>query len=199
MAEEQKDQNPADLPPDESLEAAEQNAGPGDDRVAELEKQLAEAQAKADANWNEYLRSRAEMENQRKRAQRDVEQARKFAIERFANDLLGVIDSLEMGISAADEGADVEKLKEGSQLTLKMMQQVMERHELQPLEPKGEKFDPEKHEAMAMQESADHDPNTIMHVVQKGYLLKDRLLRPAMVVVAKAPASPPGSQIDDQA
>ncbi|MBA1146412.1 nucleotide exchange factor GrpE [Ectothiorhodospiraceae bacterium WFHF3C12] len=167
--------------------------------VAELRQQLEEARTKAEENWNQFLRARAELENVRRRAERDVEQAHKYAIEKLATELLSVKDSLEMGVQAANEpGADVAKLREGSELTLKMMNQLMERFSIKPMNPQGEKFDPELHEAMAAQESAEHDPNTVIHVVQKGYVLHDRLLRPAMVIVAK-PGNGSGGGIDEQA
>lgn len=173
--------------------------GNGDARVAELQQQLAEARQKADDNWNQFLRSRAELENSRRRAERDVEQAHKFALEKFAADLLGVRDSLELGVKAAHEpGADLGKLREGMDLTLRMLKQAMEKYHIVELDPQGQKFDPAKHEAMAAQESAEHDPNTVLHVVQKGYLLNDRLLRPAMVIVSKG--GPQGSgRIDEKA
>lgn len=190
----------------ESPDAGEQpepqpadEAAAGEDGAGELREQLAQARAKAEENWNQFLRARAELENVRRRAERDVEQAHKYAIEKLASELLSVKDSLEMGVQAANEpGADVTKLREGSELTLKMMNQLMERFEIKPMNPQGEKFDPELHEAMAAQESAEHDPNTVIHVVQKGYLLHDRLLRPAMVIVAK-PGSGSGGGIDEQA
>lgn len=151
-----------------------------------IEAQLAQAQEKAEANWQEFLRARAEMENIKRRASMDVEKARKFALEKFSTELLGVVDSLEMGIKAADEdNADVEKLREGSELTLKLLQQALGRFSVEALDPLGERFNPEFHEAMAMQPSPDHEPNTVLNVVQKGYTLNGRLIRPAMVVVAK--------------
>ncbi|RFA28237.1 nucleotide exchange factor GrpE [Alkalilimnicola ehrlichii] len=166
----------------------------------ELAKQLAEAEQKAEENWNNFLRARAELENVRRRSERELEQAHKYGVEKIAADLLPVKDSLEMGIAAAlDEHADVEKLREGQELTLKMLEQVFERFSVEEVNPQGERFDPEKHEAMAAQESPDHEPNTVMHVVQKGYLLNDRVLRPAMVVVSKAASQGPGGQIDDKA
>lgn len=180
--------------------AAEEDSGTeSSESVSELKAQLAEARKEAEENWNQFLRARAELENVRRRAERDVEQAHKYAIEKLASELLSVKDSLEMGVQAANEpGADVAKLREGSELTLKMMNQLMERFEIKPMNPQGEKFDPELHEAMAAQESAEHDPNTVIHVVQKGYLLHDRLLRPAMVIVAK-PGGGAGGGTDEQA
>lgn len=143
---------------------------------------LAELQAKADENWERYMRAAAETENVRKRSTRDVENAHKFALERFGKELLGVKDTLEMGLAA--EGASVESLIEGSDATLKMFGSVLERFGIVEIDPAGEPFDPEFHEAISMQPSADVEPNSVLTVVQKGYTLNGRLLRPAMVIVA---------------
>lgn len=156
-----------------------------DDPAAALEA----AEAKAAENWDRYLRAAAEVENVRKRAGRDVEKARKFALEAFGRDLLAVKDSLEMGIQAA-ENADAESLLEGKEATLKLLAQTFERYGIEELDPVGEPFNPEHHEAMTMQPSADAEPGSVLAVVQKGYLLNGRLLRPAMVVVAAEPADP---------
>ena len=149
---------------------------------------LAVAEARADENWNRYLRAAAETENVRKRAVRDVENARKFALESFGRDILAVKDSLEMGIQAA-ETADVETLLEGKEATLKVLATTLERFGIQEVNPEGEPFDPELHEAMTMQPSADVEPGSVLTVIQKGYSLNGRLLRPAMVVVAAEAAT----------
>jgi len=143
---------------------------------------LAELQAKADENWERYVRASAETENVRKRAARDVENAHKFALERFGKELLGVKDTLEMGVAA--DGASVESLIEGSNATLKMLGSVLERFGIVEIDPEGEPFDPEFHEAISMQPSDEVEPNSVLKVVQKGYTLNGRLLRPAMVIVA---------------
>lgn len=148
---------------------------------------LAELQAIADENWDRYLRASAELENVRKRAARDVENAHKFAIERFTADLLAVRDSLELALQAGEE-ASVESLLEGSETTLKLLASVMQRFGVEELDPLGEPFDPERHEAMTMQPSADAEPGSILAVFQKGYALNGRLLRPARVVVAAEPS-----------
>lgn len=158
----------------------------GHDELESLQQQLEQALAKAEENWNRYLGALAEMENIRKRAERERDAARKFALEKFVNELLPVRDSLEMGLAAAREKHDLDKLMEGTELTLKMLAAVMEKSGVTELDPKGEKFDPQRHEAMAMQPSAQAEPNTVLQVIQKGYLLNDRLVRPAMVIVAKA-------------
>ncbi len=193
-----KDQKPQDQekeqdvageqrPQEQAADAAEQVEESGTEgRVQELEAELEAARAKAEENWNEFLRSRAELENVRRRMERDVAQARKYGVEKLATELLSVRDSLEMGLSAAREAnADVAKLTEGTELTLKMLTQAMEKFDISEVHPLGQKFSPEEHEAMAMQPSAEHAPNTVIHVVQKGYKLNDRLLRPAMVVVSR--------------
>lgn len=143
-------------------------------------------QALADENWDKYLRAVAELENVRKRAARDMENARKFALERFATELLAVRDSLEMGLQAAEE-ANAADIIEGSKATLKQLSTTMERFGVTEVDPQGEPFDPTLHEAMTMQQSAEVEPNTVLTVFQKGYTLNGRLLRPARVVVAAAP------------
>jgi len=154
-----------------------------------LEAALAEAQAQAEENWNQFLRARAEIENLRRRAEQDVATAKQKSLEKLASEVLSVKDSLEMGLAAAnEEGADVAKLTEGSELTLRMFNQVLEKFSIVEVNPEGERFDPEAHEAMAAQEAGDVEPNTVINVMQKGYRLGDRLLRPAMVIVSKAPS-----------
>lgn len=154
--------------------------------VEEMGSVLEDARAKADEHWNEALRLRAEMDNLRKRQVRDLENAHKFALDKIANELLGVRDSLELGVEAAQaEEADVNALREGSELTLKMLAQVMEKFNIIQLNPEGEKFNPELHQAITMIEVPGAEANTVINVYQKGYTLNDRLIRPASVVVAK--------------
>lgn len=156
---------------------------PGDD----LEVQLAAATAEAQDFKDRFLRSEAELENVRKRSEREIVKARRFALEKFAGDLLGVLDSLDMGQQAANqEGASLESVREGAELTLKMFIDTLTKHGVEQIDPTGEKFDPDEHEAMVMQPSADAEPNTVLDTFQKGYKLNDRVLRPARVVVAKA-------------
>jgi molecular chaperone GrpE len=152
----------------------------------QLQAQIAGLQAKADDHWDRLLRTQAEMENLRKRSQRDVENAHKFALEGFASELLGVRDSLEMGLSAASrEDGGVTSIREGIELTLKLLTQAMDKNNVIEINPLGEKFDPEHHQAMNMLEDQNAAPNTVVMVIQKGYLLNGRLLRPALVSVAK--------------
>ena len=153
------------------------------DPAAELEA----AQKKADENWDRYLRAAAETENVRKRAARDVENARRFALENFSKELLTVKDSLEMGLEAS-ASADVDSLREGSEATLKLLATTLERFGIEEVDPLGEPFDPELHEAMTVQPSAEAEPGSVLTVIQKGYSLNGRLLRPARVIVAAEPA-----------
>lgn len=149
-----------------------------------LQAALAAAEARAAEHKDLYLRALAEVENVRKRAARDIEQAHKFAIDRFANDLIGVKDSLELGL--ASEGS-VEALRAGTEATLKLLAKAFENAGLVEIDPAGQPFNPEFHEAMAMQPSAEQPPNTVAQVVQKGYQLNGRLLRPARVIVTREP------------
>ena len=152
-----------------------------------LEKQLEDAKAQAADNLDQLMRTRAEMENIRRRSEKDVSSARKFALEKFAQELLPVIDSMEMGVAAAqDESADVAKLREGTEMTLKMFETAIEKFGIKGVHPHGEAFNPEHHQAMTMIDSPEHEPNTVIDVMQKGYLLNERLVRPAMVVVSSA-------------
>ncbi|NOZ54478.1 MAG: nucleotide exchange factor GrpE [Gammaproteobacteria bacterium] len=157
-----------------------------DTDVEVLSANLLKAEETAEKHWNDLLRARAELDNVRRRAERDVENAHKYAVEKFVQELLPVIDSLEMGLIAANsENADIEKLKEGTELTLKLFFDCVQKFGVQVTNPVGEIFDPEFHQAMSMQESNEHKPNTVLAVMQKGYLLHGRLARPAMVVVSK--------------
>lgn len=146
--------------------------------VEELKARLAEKE-------EELLRMAAEMQNVRHRAERDVESARKFALERFVEGLLPVVDSLELGIEAAGkENATLEKIREGDEMTLKMLIQTLEKFGVKAIHPVGERFDPDHHQAISLQPH-EGDPDQVIDVMQKGYLLKDRVVRPAMVVVSK--------------
>jgi molecular chaperone GrpE len=147
---------------------------------------LAAAEAKASENWNSYLRAVAELENYRKRMDRELENARKYAIERFAQELVSVADSLEAGINAgtANSGS---ALLEGSTATLKQLLRAFDKAGIKLIDPQGQPFDPAWHEAMVAQESRDAPANTVLSVIQKGYSLNGRLLRPARVIVSKAP------------
>ena len=169
----------------EDLDAVTEEMQKDADDSADIQAQLDAALKKAEENYELYMRSQAELENTKRRADKNVENAHKFALEKFSLELLAVKDSLELGLSADD--ADASKLKEGTELTLKMLTQVLEKFSIYAVDPLGETFDPNLHQAMSMQESSEHEPNTVIAVMQKGYILNDRLLRPAMVMVSKAP------------
>lgn len=171
-----------DLPNDRPEEDVAQDIELAENGADTAADPLAELQAKADENWDSYLRAAAETENVRKRARRDVENAHKFALENFSRELLAVKDSLEMGIQAADK-ADADALLAGKEATLKLLATTLERFGVEEHDPAGEPFDPEFHEAMTMQPSEDLEPGSVLTVIQKGYSLNGRLLRPAMVVV----------------
>lgn len=186
----------------EEVEAAGASAETGAE--SELHALLEDARTKADEHWNQCLRLQAELDNLRKRNQRDLESAHKYALEKFAGELLPVRDSLEMGIAAAAQGQNIDpaKLIEGSELTLKMLGSVMEKFGITEVNPQGERFNPQFHEAMSIQPRTDVEPNTVVTVVQKGYLLNDRLIRPAMVIVSKAAPGAeagPGGGVDVRA
>jgi molecular chaperone GrpE len=171
--------------PEEDAEEAEERAAEPEAESSDAGEAdpLADLQATADEHWNKYIRAAAELENVRKRAERDVEKAHKYALERFAGDLLAVCDSLDMALATEGE-VSAETLKEGSEATLKLLMSTLLRYGIEVVDPLGEPFDPELHEAMTMQPSADAEPGSVLTVFQKGYSLNGRLLRPARVVVA---------------
>ena len=153
----------------------------------EMQLLLEDERAKADEHWNQLVRARAELDNLRKRQARELENAHKYALERFVNELLPVRDSMELGLSAASaEGADLATLIEGTELTLKLLSDAMEKFEIVQIDPQGEPFNHDLHQAMSMQPRSDVPPNTVVAVVQKGYTLNGRLVRPAMVMVSQA-------------
>jgi len=154
----------------------------------ELARLLEEARAQADEHWDKVVRAQAEMDNLKKRHQRELEQAHKFGLEKFVAELLGVWDSLELGYNAAKESQDIEKLLEGTELTLKMLKDAMAKFGVEQIDPQGQPFDPEQHQAMQVVERDDVAPNTVVEVIQKGYSLNGRLVRPALVMVSKSPA-----------
>lgn len=176
---------------DDTIEQSAAEGGePGQDSAEEnndvesLKQALAEARTKVDDYWQRVLRAEADQDNTRKRAARDVESAHKYALEKFVSDLLPVVDSLEMGLVAAIENAEAEKIREGMELTLKMLLDVLKKYGVEQLDPLGEPFDPQLHQAMSIQPTTEVPPNTVTAVMQKGYTLNERLVRPAMVMVA---------------
>ncbi len=179
---------------------SEEQAGSED--VEQLKKQLSAAEKKAEEHWDKAVRATAEMENLKRRTQKDIENAHKYALEKFAKELLTVLDSLELGIQAASsDHPEVVKLREGSELTKKQLESVFSKFNIEVIDPLGQPFNPELHQAMSTQPSSDVEPNTVINVFQKGYLLNGRLIRPAMVVVSKAEDNPQGDsvKIDEQA
>jgi molecular chaperone GrpE len=171
-----------------SEDAADMNASGVEADAGELEslrQQLAEAQQAAAEGRDQLLRAAAELDNIRKRAARDVEQAQRYALERFAQELLAVADSLELAV-ANGATADAASLASGQEATLRLLSSAFGKFSIRPIDPAGAPFDPQRHEAMAMQPSATAEPGSVLQVVQRGYELNGRLLRPARVIVAKA-------------
>ncbi len=213
MAKQRKQEDQAQATSDSAAtpvaEPATEVSGPAAEEAAAVEAQpdaavaeerLRAAEAKASEHWDQFLRAKAEVENLRRRSERDLENAHKYALERISADLLPVVDSLELGLAAVSaEDAGAGKLQEGMELTLKMLLGVMEKYAIRPVDPSGERFDPQFHQAMTTQPASHVEPNTVLTVFQKGYLLNDRLIRPALVVVSAAPDQEPGSKVDERA
>jgi molecular chaperone GrpE len=168
-------------------EAQPVNGESQDLELEQLQKALAEAQQEAGNHKDQYLRTVAEMDNVRKRAQRDVENASRYGLEKFAVELLPVLDSLQGAVSNAAR-ADARSLVEGQEATLKLLVKAFERLNIRQINPTGEPFDPARHEAVMAQDSTTAEPNAVLQVVQPGFELGGRLLRPARVIVARAPA-----------
>jgi molecular chaperone GrpE len=164
--------------------ATEPGDAPGTDELERLRSELATVRQESEAYRNDYLRAVAEMDNTRKRAQRDIEAAHRFGIERFALDLLEVRDSLELGI-AAGASKQGDPLLEGMEATLRQLDRAFEKAGITVVDPAGEAFNPDFHEAMTTREAPDAAPGSVLDVFQKGYLLNGRLLRPARVVIAR--------------
>jgi len=185
------DEQASDLQADE--QSAENATVTTDEQhIEQLEEQLASAKENA-------LRAAAEMQNIRRRAEQDIEKAHKFALEKFATDLLPVLDSLERGLEVSDPtDKTIRPMREGMELTYKLFLDTLKRFQVERLDPQGEPFNPEQQQAMAMEESTHVEPNSVLKVFQCGYVMNGRLLRPAMVVVSKAPSEPP-VKIDEQA
>lgn len=169
--------------------------------VEALQQQLEQVQQQAAANLDKALRVQADMENLKKRVQKDLDDERKYGLAKFAKELLSVLDSLELGIQATvGDSPEVVKFREGSELTIKQFESVFAKFNIEALDPTGQPFNPELHQAMVMQPSSTVAPGNVITVFQKGYILNGRLLRPAMVVVAKAEDKPAdNAKIDEQA
>ncbi|MBS3800197.1 MAG: nucleotide exchange factor GrpE [Thioalkalivibrio sp.] len=188
MADQREPQDPAEEV--ESMQAEPDDETGGEAAGDPTEERLQELENLAEERRDQALRAQAELENQRRRFERELENAHKYAMEKFAAEMLEVGDSLEMGLQAARESQDVDRLIEGSELTLKNLHKVFEKFGIQAEDPTGQRFDPERHQAMTTQEDPENPPNTVVATMQKGYMLQDRVLRPAMVVVSRAPSSP---------
>jgi molecular chaperone GrpE len=178
-----------------------QNADDASLRIAELEVALQEAQSKLAEQKDSVARAIASADNARKRAEGEVDKARKFALEKFAGELLPVVDNLERALQVSDpENETIKPILEGVELTHKSFIGTLEKFGLKAIDPQGEPFNPEQHQAMSMQPNEELAPNTVMAVMQKGYELNGRLLRPAMVMVSRAPDGAADSQgVDTQA
>jgi len=188
----EQDQDPEQNQPPEDESAADSspNQSTTDNNQSEegndLAVELAKAQVTIKDYWDQIMRLNAEIENNRKRAQRDIENAHKFAVTNFVEALLPVTDSMELGLKATDaEKSDLDSIREGMTMTLDLFLSTLEKNGIKAVDPTGEKFNPEHHQAMTMLENAEVEANTVLEVMQKGYLLNDRLIRPAMVVVSK--------------
>ena len=152
-----------------------------------LQQALEASEERAKNHWDQYLRAVAELDNVRKRAARDIEAANRYGLERLVSELLPVRDSLEQAVQSASK-ADVRTLVEGQAATLQLLARALEKHGVRVVDPQGEPFDPARHEAMMAQDSATAEPNSVLQVIQPGYELNGRLLRPARVIVSRAPA-----------
>ncbi|WP_318434024.1 nucleotide exchange factor GrpE [Photobacterium leiognathi] len=194
-----KDHNVQDEQLKDAVEAVEVEAVEGEfveseeelysARIAELEAALLASEAQANEAKDMALRARAEGENVRRRSEQEIDKARKYALNKFAEELLPVIDNLERALEMADKSDESSKaMMEGVELTLKTMTDTVAKFGLTQINPQGEAFNPEFHQAMAIQESTEFAPNTVMMVMQKGYELNGRVIRPAMVMVSKAAA-----------
>ncbi|CAG0938558.1 Protein GrpE [Gallionellaceae bacterium] len=168
---------------DQNEAAPQQEQAAQAEVMPSLEESLKQAELKAQEHYDAWMYAKAEGENIRRRAQEDISKAQKFAVERFSNELLAVMDSLQAGLAVQTE--NVESFKSGMELTLKQLTSAFEKFSIKEVNPVGEKFDAHKHQAIGMVES-EQEPNTVVSVMQKGYTLHDRILRPALVMVAKA-------------
>ena len=172
---------------EEVVSEVEAEAETGEVSIESLQQQLEAAQQQAAANLDKALRVQAEMENLKRRVQKDLDDERKYGLTKIAKELLSVVDSLELGIQAATSDLpEVVKLREGSELTVKQFEAVFGKFNIEAIDPTGQPFNPELHQAMVMQPSSTVEPGSVINTFQKGYVLNGRLLRPAMVVVAKA-------------
>lgn len=199
MVDERRDQGSEELDQEQKQEGEQQQqpeqaqaeqTGEGDSSSRDLEAEIEELQLRLTHANEQVLRAQADAQNAMRRAEKDVEKAHKFGQEKLVSDLLVVVDNLERALGAVEEPNDesVKALAEGVELTLKSLVDALKTHNVEQVDPEGEPFNPDLHQAVSTVESRDAEPNTVLNVFQKGYTLHDRLVRPAMVVVAKAPA-----------
>lgn len=186
VTEEELDQIIAEAEKVEAEAQTEEAADEQEAKIAQLEAALLSSEAKVKEQQDSVLRAKAEVENMRRRTEQEIDKARKYALNKFAEELLPVIDNLERAIQAADSEVEaVKPILEGVELTHKTFVDTVAKFGLKEINPEGETFNPELHQAMSIQESPDHESNTVMFVMQKGYELNGRVIRPAMVMVAK--------------
>ena len=175
--------------PEQEAPIEESSIDTDSDQASEVNEDVEKLQAEVDQLKEQMLRSQADVQNTRRRAEQDVEKARKFALEKFVNELLPVADNLERAIASGDKDDEAQKaVLEGVELTLKTLTDTLKKFKVEAVDPEGEPFNPELHQAMSMVPNPDVEPNTVLNVFQKGYTLNGRLVRPAMVVVSSAPA-----------
>lgn len=201
MSEKKEQEIQPELVEEPVKEVESEEAAPVEALLSEevLVQKVTEAEEKAADNWDKLLRVKAEMDNLRRRTEKDLQSAHKYALEGFSKELLPVIDSLELGLQSIKSDDELTReLKKGVELTLKQLQTAFEKFNIKSLDPVGERFNPEHHQAMSMLPSEAHEPNSVVTVFQKGYLLNERLLRPAMVIVSQ-PAPGESKKIDEQA
>lgn len=171
----------------------------GETSQKDLEQELEQAQQALSEAAEQVLRAQADAQNMRRRAEQDVSKARKFALEKFAEELIPVVDNLERGIeSAQNDDADVKVIREGMEMTLSSFVTALKKFNVEPVDPQNEPFDPQLHQAMSMVENDNVEPNTVLHVMQKGYQLNGRLVRPAMVMVSKGGTKKPAAPSIDE-
>jgi len=183
----EKNENPAEETVENVEAVLEEEISASEGDADAMSSELAALQKKADEHYDQLVRAHAEIENLKRRHTQELEKAHKYALDKFVGELLTIWDSLELGLQAAqNDEADVASLREGNELTVKMFGDVMEKFNVERINPEGESFNPEFHQAMSMVPNAEMAPNTVMAVMQKGVSLNGRLIRPAMVVVSQA-------------
>lgn len=183
----EKNENPVEETVENGEPVLEEEISASEGDADAMSSELAALQKKADEHYDQLVRAHAEIENLKRRHTQELEKAHKYALDKFVGELLTIWDSLELGLQAAqNDEADVASLREGTELTVKMFGDVMEKFNVERINPEGEAFNPEFHQAMSMVPNAEMAPNTVMAVMQKGVSLNGRLIRPAMVVVSQA-------------